>query len=85
VRTVVIHGSRYLLDGKHRAARALLRGVPLDCADCTTILFESVFRYVYYIRPSRRAERFARHLEVLGSVYERVVGGAMAPSLASRT
>jgi len=85
VRTVVIGGTRYILDGKHRAAHALLRGVTVDCTDCTPILFESVFRYVYYVRPSRRPERFARHLEVLGPVYERAIGDAMPAPLASRT
>lgn len=85
VRTVVIDGVRYILDGKHRAAHALLRGVTVDCADCTPIVFESVFRYVYYIRPSRRPERFARHLELLGPVYERTVGDGMPDPLASRT
>jgi len=85
VRTVVIGGTRYILDGKHRAAHALLRGVTVDCTDCTPILFESVFRYGYYVRPSRRPERFARHLEVLGPVYERAIGDAMPAPLASRT
>ena len=85
VRTVVVGGSRYILDGKHRAAHALVRGTPVECADCTPILFESVFRYVYYVRPSRRPERFARHLEVLGPVYDRAVGGVMPAPAASRT
>ena len=85
VRTVVIGRSRYILDGKHRAAHALLRGAPVECADCTPILFESVFRYVYYVRPSRRSEDFARHLEILGPVYDRAADGALPAPLASRT
>jgi hypothetical protein len=85
VRTVVVGGSRYILDGKHRAAHALVCGAPVECADCTPILFESVFRYVYYVRPSRRPERFARHLEILGPVYDRAAGGVMPAPLASRT
>src|SRR4029450_1857714 len=76
VRTVMIEGSRYILDGKHRAAHSLRRAVPVDCVDCTPIIFESVFRYVYYVRPSRRAERFTKHLDVLRRVYERPASDA---------
>lgn len=85
VRTVMIEGSRYILDGKHRAAHSLRRAVPVDCVDCTPIIFESVFRYVYYVRPSRRAERFTKHLDVLRPVYERTASGAEPETLTSRT
>ena len=84
VRTVVIDGSRYIADGKHRAAHSLRRGFPVDCVDCTPIIFESVFRYVYYVRPSRRPARFARHLDVLGPAYERAARDAAPATSTSR-
>lgn len=91
VKTITIGGSRYILDGKHRAAHSLRRGAPVHCVDVTPIIFDGDFRYFNYVRPRDHEAAFRRHLEVLGPVYAepaavkawpRQPGGAIVGALA---
>jgi len=71
VETITIDGTRYILDGKHRSALSFLRGARVHCLDVTPIIFDSYFRYFYFVRPSYHRAVFRKHLEILGPAYER--------------
>jgi hypothetical protein len=79
VKTITINGTRYILDGKHRAAHALLRGARVHCVDSTLIIFDCDFRYFHYLRPSHQQAAFRRHLEVLGPAYAGPGGAKASP------
>jgi hypothetical protein len=80
VKTITLVGSRYILDGRHRAAHSLLRGARVHCVDVTPIIFDSDFRFFHYLRPSRRPAVFRRHLDVLGPAYAQPATAKVSPS-----
>jgi hypothetical protein len=79
VKTITVSGSRYILDGKHRAAISLLRGARVHCVDVTPIIFDGDFRYFHYVRPSDQPALFRRHLEVLGPAYTERAAAKTSP------
>jgi hypothetical protein len=62
VRVAWIGGEPYLIDGKHRAATAHLRGVEVLCEDATAVYRDSYFTWISSV-VSRRAAVHRIHLD----------------------
>jgi hypothetical protein len=61
VKVVRLPETTYIADGKHRAALALLRNLPVVCEDATPILYDSFFAWMGRVMGKRPAE-YSKHL-----------------------
>ena len=67
VRTVQLEKTTYIADGKHRAALALLRNLPVVCEDTTPIYYDSFFAWMERVMSSRPTD-YSKHLALFDLV-----------------